>query len=122
MAVIGASSSPIKSIQRGTTYSSSGVNVTITAVDLDKSFVSGTLLPSFDTSVVGQRWTGTAWETLPETAASAREWRDNELAATDWIMPVTDHPDRAAYVTYREELRQWPSTPSFPDTKPTLGV
>ena len=42
MAVIGASSSPMKSIQRGTTYSSSGVNVTITAVDLDKSFVSGT--------------------------------------------------------------------------------
>ena len=41
MAVLG-SSSPIKSIQRGITYSSSGVNVTITAVDLDKSFVSGT--------------------------------------------------------------------------------
>ena len=41
MAVLG-SSSPIKSIQRGVTYSSSGVNVTITAVDLDKSFVSGT--------------------------------------------------------------------------------
>ena len=80
------------------------------------------LLSSFDTTVMGQRWTGTAWETLPETAASAREWRDNELAATDWIMPVTDHPDRAAYVTYREELRQWPSTSSFPDTKPTLGV
>ena len=42
MAVIGAAASPIKSIQRGTTYSASGVNVTITAVDLDKSFVSGT--------------------------------------------------------------------------------
>ena len=80
------------------------------------------LLSSFATTVVGQRWTGTAWETLPETDASAREWRDNELATTDWIMPVTDHPDRAAYVTYREELRQWPSTSSFPDTKPTLGV
>ena len=43
MAVLG-SSSPIKSIQRGTTLSSNGtaVNVTITAVDLNKSFVSGT--------------------------------------------------------------------------------
>ena len=43
MAVLG-SSSPIKSIQRGTTLSnpSTVVNVTITAVDLDKSFVSGT--------------------------------------------------------------------------------
>ena len=38
------SSSPIKSIQRGTTLSANNsvVNVTITAVDLDKSFVSGT--------------------------------------------------------------------------------
>jgi hypothetical protein len=79
------------------------------------------LLSSFDTSVMSQRWTGTAWETLPETDASAREWRDNELATTDWIMPVTDHPDHAAYVTYREELRQWPSTIDFPATKPTLG-
>ena len=43
MAVLG-SSSPIKSIQRGTTLSnhSTAVNVTITAVDLDKSFVSAT--------------------------------------------------------------------------------
>ena len=43
MAVLG-SSSPIKSIQRGTTLSANNsvVNVTITAVDLDKSFVSGT--------------------------------------------------------------------------------
>ena len=60
--------------------------------------------------------------TTAEVEDAARQWRDNELAATDWIMPVTDHPDRAAYVTYREELRQWPSTSSFPDTKPTLGV
>jgi hypothetical protein len=42
MAVLG-SSSPIKSIQRGITLNGStttAVNVTITAVDLDKSFVS----------------------------------------------------------------------------------
>jgi hypothetical protein len=60
--------------------------------------------------------------TTAEVEDGARQWRDSELATTDWIMPVTDHPDRAAYVTYREELRQWPSTPSFPDTKPILGV
>ena len=39
MAVLG-SSSPIKSIQRGTTQATGSANVTITAVDLGKSFVS----------------------------------------------------------------------------------
>ena len=76
------------------------------------------LLSSFDTSIMGQRWTGTAWEVVPLTAVTAREWRDGELFATDWIVPVTDHPDHAAYLVYRQALRDWPSTPSFPDTKP----
>ena len=39
MAVIGAASSPIKSIQRGTTQATT-YSVTINAVDLGKSFVS----------------------------------------------------------------------------------
>ena len=78
------------------------------------------LLSSFDTTVMGQRWTGTAWETLPETDASAREWRDSELFATDYVVPLSDFPERPSYMTYREDLRNWPSTPAFPDTKPTL--
>jgi len=53
--------------------------------------------------------------------AQAREWRDQELKDTDWIVAVTDHPQLAAYKTYRQELRDWPSTGDFPGTKPTLG-
>lgn len=49
-----------------------------------------------------------------------RDWRNKELKSTDWIVPVTDHPERASYLTYRTNLRDWPSTDDFPNTKPTL--
>jgi hypothetical protein len=60
--------------------------------------------------------------TPPEPTAeeAARMWRDMELSATDYIVPLTDHPQRAAYMTYREALRDWPSTDSFPNTRPEL--
>lgn len=50
----------------------------------------------------------------------AREWRNLELKSTDWIVPISDHPERASYLTYRTNLRDWPSTDDFPNTKPTL--
>ena len=50
----------------------------------------------------------------------ARVWRNQELNASDWISQTPDHPERAAYLTYRTALRDWPSTSDFPDTKPTL--
>ena len=50
----------------------------------------------------------------------ARQWRDGELLATDYIVPLTDHPQRDAHITYREALRQWPSTEDFPATRPEL--
>ena len=50
----------------------------------------------------------------------AKSWRDSELADTDHIVPLTDHPDHAATLAYRVALRDWPSTSDFPDTKPTL--
>ena len=56
-----------------------------------------------------------------EIAQAERTWRDRELQQTDWIIAVTDHPELAAYKTYRQELRDWPSTDEFPDTRPTLG-
>lgn len=60
--------------------------------------------------------------TPPEPTAeeAARMWRDMELSATDYIVPLTDHPQHAAYMTYREALRDWPSTDSFPATRPEL--
>ena len=61
--------------------------------------------------------------TIPEPTAeeSERTWRDGELSATDYIVPLSDHPQRDAYITYREALRQWPSTDAFPATRPELG-
>jgi hypothetical protein len=54
-----------------------------------------------------------------EIEDEARQWRDSEIKSTDYIVPLTDHPDHAATITYRQELRDWPSTDAFPDTKPT---
>jgi len=51
----------------------------------------------------------------------AKEWRNAELRATDYIVPLSDHPSRTATMAYRTALRDWPSTSDFPDTKPTLG-
>lgn len=60
----------------------------------------------------------------PETpllAQEARQWRDGELLNTDYIVPLSDHPERAAYISYRAELRDWPAdAENFPDTIPTL--
>ena len=58
--------------------------------------------------------------TAEDIAASARHWRDQELKATDWIAPVTDHPQHAAYMAYRQALRDWTNTEAFPDTRPSL--
>ena len=57
----------------------------------------------------------------PEPPNPEKEWRDQELQQTDWVVAVTDHSELAAYKTYRQELRDWPSTDEFPDTRPTLG-
>ena len=56
-----------------------------------------------------------------EIALLARSWRNEQLMETDHIPAITDHPQRAAYLTYRTALRDWPSTADFPATKPTLG-
>ena len=49
-----------------------------------------------------------------------KNWRDAELKATDWIIPITDHPEHAATLLYRVALRDWPSTSDFPLTKPII--
>ena len=61
--------------------------------------------------------------TPPEPTAeeTARQWRDSELASTDEAAKTPDWPNRANILVYRQDLRDWPSTQDFPDTKPTLG-
>jgi len=56
----------------------------------------------------------------PTVAEAGRMWRDVELSASDFIVPLSDHPQRAAYMTYRTALRDWPSTSDFPATRPEL--
>lgn len=46
-------------------------------------------------------------------------WRNKELVSTDFIAQTPDYPNRDAWLTYRQELRDWPSTADFPETKPT---
>lgn len=54
-----------------------------------------------------------------ELEAEAREWRDARLKKIDFIVPLTDYPNHAAWITYRQQLRDWTDTSDFPDTKPT---
>ncbi len=58
-------------------------------------------------------------KTSEELEAEARLWRDDELQATDNVAQTPDYPNRDALLIYRQELRDWPSTDAFPDTKPT---
>lgn len=58
--------------------------------------------------------------TNEELENSQREWRNQELKKSDWIVPISDHPERASYLTYRASLRNWPSTDDFPNIKPIL--
>ena len=73
---------------------------------------------------VTEEYQGSSEPTEPtdsEIAQAAKEWRDQELITTDYIVPLTDHPQHAAYITYRAALRAWPATSDFPATRPVLG-
>ena len=58
-------------------------------------------------------------KTTEELESEARLWRDLELQSTDFIVPTTDYPNHTAWITYRQELRDWTDTSDFPATKPT---
>jgi hypothetical protein len=44
-----------------------------------------------------------------------KSWRDLELEKTDFIVPLIDHPKHAAYLVYRQELRDYPQQADFPN-------
>lgn len=54
-----------------------------------------------------------------EINQEAKSWRNTELARTDFIVPLTDFPNHSAWLTYRQELRDWTTTEDFPNIKPT---
>lgn len=67
-------------------------------------------------------------QTAEQLAATERAWRDAEVSATEWL--VTRHRDEqdmqltttltaeqfAELLVYRQALRDWPQTESFPDS------
>jgi len=56
----------------------------------------------------------------PDKSITERSWRDSELLLTDSILQV-DRPDNQAILTYRVELRDYPSQADFPNgTRPSL--
>lgn len=57
---------------------------------------------------------------VPTAEEEARMWRDSELSATDRASQTPDWPSRDNILTYRQALRDWPSTENFPDTRPEL--
>lgn len=91
---------------------------------LDINGFSGVWAPKEDGFGVGDLWNeDDGWshpvKTTEEIESEGRLWRDYELRATDFIVPTTDYPNHAAWLTYRQQLRNWPDTEDFPDTKPT---
>jgi hypothetical protein len=56
---------------------------------------------------------------IEEIADQERQWRDGELASTDFIVPLVDHPKHSVYMAYRQELRDYPNQADFPNgTRP----
>jgi len=78
-------------------------------------------IASMDINLVGQRWDGSSWTVIPDTAAVARQWRNVELERTDDVVAILDHPTRDSLLAYRILLRNWPSTSDFPATRPVIG-
>ena len=66
-------------------------------------------------TIVRKHWYAPKEPSAEEKIKEERQWRDAELSATDWIVPVTDHPQHSAYLTYRQELRDYPSQADFPN-------
>ena len=66
-------------------------------------------------------------EAVPATSPVSEEeagrmWRNGELESTDKAAQTPDWPNRDNILTYRQALRDWPSTSNFPDTRPELGA
>lgn len=91
--------------------------------------LEGTYVESEEGFGIGDYYNGTSFskyvpEITEDNTALAREkaimWRNKELTYTDSRSIVTDDPQHDAVIAYRAALRDWPSTNTFPDTKPTL--
>ena len=87
------------------TLSEETINVTGQEVSIGYTFSNGTFAPPV--------------KSQEELEEEGRLWRDSELKKTDFIVPLTDFPNYATWITYRQQLRDWTTTEDFPNTKPT---
>lgn len=101
-------------------------NIVTNIIIADQEFVNnynGTAIILNDTPAsIGWEYnasTSTFTKNQNEIIEDARIWRNAEIKATDFIVPLTDYPNHAAWITYRQELRDWTTTEDFPYTKPT---
>lgn len=62
---------------------------------------------------------GYSWTELdiPVPSVDPRVWRDAELKSSDWVVQITDHPQRDDYLKYRKKLRDWPELKSYPSDR-----
>ena len=80
------------------------------------------LVDTLDKSVLGKTYSaGEFVYTDAQLEEQARIWRNEELEQTDTLMLLPDYPNKEALTVYRQALRDWPTTESFPDTRPTNG-
>ncbi len=96
----------------------SGYNSTKTRKNVEMLFYVDEDDPAIE-AYKSLHWHAQKEPTTEEKIEEERQWRDVELKNTDWIVPVTDHPQHDAYLTYRQELRDYPSQSDFPNgTRP----
>jgi len=70
-----------------------------------------------------QPYVQTAEEILEEKTAEEKDWRDSELNKTDKLATIKDHPYFYAHISYREELRNYPTSIDFPNgVRPILDT
>jgi len=55
-----------------------------------------------------------------ELISLQRDWRNNELKKTDFIVPLIDFPNHSDWMTYRQDLRDWTISDDFPIIKPIM--
>lgn len=98
-------------------------NIIVGDSNFAESYGENAVILTEDIVKIGYTYDGSTFapkvKTQEELETEGRAWRNTELRETDFIVPLADYPNHALWLTYREELRDWPSTENFPNTKPT---
>ena len=96
------------------------INELIVASKIQEESLQGEIVNVTGKEVaIGYSYSNGVFSAPVKTAEEERSWRDSELQSSDFIVPLTDHPQHTAYMTYRQELRDYPLQSDFPNgTRP----